>query len=101
MNVILWVRVLVVGGLKTLTCIKQSKLDFFIVNGFNPVISKPVEYHRMLEPWSSVVILARMIDVSQSKPRVCTVSGLKKPKHISGKCDHLGEGNPQCCYWRP
>lgn len=76
---ILWVRVFVVGGLWTLTCIKQSKLDFFIVNGFNPVVSKPVEYHRMVEPWSSDVILVRMIDVWQSKPRVCTVSGLKHP----------------------
>ena len=42
-------------------------------------MSKPVEYHRMVEPWSSEAILVRMIDVWQSKPRVCTVSGLKNP----------------------
>ena len=46
-----------------MTSIKQSKLVLFIVNGFNPVMSKPVEYHRMVEPWSSDVILVRMIDV--------------------------------------
>ena len=46
-----------------MTCMKQSKLLFFIVNGFNTVISKPVEYHRMVETWSSEVILVRMIDV--------------------------------------
>ena len=45
-------------------------------------MSKPVEYHRMVEPWSSDVILVRMIDVWQSKPRVCTVSGLKHPNMI-------------------
>ena len=56
-------RVFVVRGLWALTSIEQSKLVLFIVNGFNPVISKPVEYHRMVEPWSSEVILVRMIDV--------------------------------------
>ena len=56
-------RVFVVRGLWALTSIEQSKLVLFIANGFNPVISKPVEYHRMVEPWSSEVILERMIDV--------------------------------------
>lgn len=46
-----------------MTSIRQSKLVLFLVNGFNAVMSKPVEYHRMVEPWSSEAILVRMIDV--------------------------------------
>ena len=51
-------------------------------------MSKPVEYHRMVEPWSSEAILVRMIDVWQSKPRVCTVSGLKNPNSAA-----IGDNN--------